>query len=262
MKTVRLVKDNIQARLRLLNNAFFRRYIWSDIIAMSQEYGIQYRDVIGNVEPLEFARYVLGNNHAPEDSPPLFEQQLGSAKEFTPEGVPDYFNSEPKVGRFLGQLVYYRKPASVVELGCFVGWASAHLALALKANNPSGRLFCVDPNPDHLAAAAANLKRLGLDQTTNFLKGFSTDRSLLSRLPDKIDVVFLDTSHEYPETFNEIQTYAPRMAAGGCIVLHDSLRWPGVRRSLMELAGQFSTFTFATEQGNGVTVLLDAKQTM
>ncbi len=260
MKVAASIKENIQARIRLLKNAFFRRFIWSDIIAMVREYGLQYRDVIADIEPLEFARYVFGQNQAPENSPPLFDQQLGLAKDFTPAGAPDYFNSEPNVGRFLGQLVYYRKPANVVELGCFVGWASAHLALALKANGQLGRLYCVDPNQDHLAMAAANLKRLGLDQKTIFLKGFSLDESVLSKLPDKIDVLFIDTSHEYPETFYEINAYAPRMAASGCIVLHDSICWPGVRRSLMELAGQFRVLTFATEKGNGVTVLLNDKQ--
>ena len=259
MKSSRLIKKNIQTRIRLLHNALFRRFVWSDVIAMVYENGLEYRDVVADVEPLEFARYVFGTSQAPENLLPAFDQKLGSAKDFTPANALEYYNSEPSVGRFLGQLVFYRQPTRVVELGCFVGWTSAHLALALKANDQSGSLYCVDPNQDHLDTAYANLKRFGLEQKTIFLKGFSLDESILSKLPDEIDVLFIDTTHRYPDTLNEIKTYAPRMAAGGCMVLHDSLCWPGVRRSLLELAGQFRILTFATEKGNGVTVLLNTK---
>lgn len=260
MKSFGLIKKNIQTRLRLLHNAFFRRYVWSDIIAMVHEHGLEYRDIVADVEPLEFARYAFGNMRAPANSPPAFEKQLGSSKDFTPAGAPEYYNSEPSVGRFLGQLVYYRKPANVVELGCFVGWTSAHLALALKAEGQSGSLYCVDGNQGYLDTALANLKRLGLDRKATFVKGFSLDEAVLAKLPHEIDVLFIDTAHHYPETLNEIKAYAPRMAIGGCIVLHDSLCWPGVRRSLIELACQFRVLTFATEKGNGVTVLLNARQ--
>lgn len=251
---------NLQPRLRLLNNALFRRYVWSDILAMVYEHGIEYHDVVADIEPLEFARYVFGKEQAAEKTVPPFEKQLGNAKDFTPVGAPEYYNSEPSVARFLGQLVYYRKPASVVELGCFVGWTSAHLALALKANGQSGSLYCVDANQVHLDTAMINLKRLGLDPKATFVQGCSLDETVLSKLPREIDVLFIDTTHQYPDTLHEITAYTPLMTAEGCIVLHDSLCWPGVRRSLIELAGQFRVLTFATEKGNGVTVLLNGKQ--
>lgn len=145
-------------------------------------------------------------------------------------------------------------------MGCFVGWTSAHLALALKVNGWTGKLYCVDAERRHLDTALSNLQRLGLEHEASFLLGRSLDEAVLSALPGKIEVLFIDTSHQYPDTFNEIMTYAPRMAPGGCMVLHDSLSWPGVRRSLAEVAERFRVLTFATEMGNGVSVLLNARQ--
>jgi|CZKV01.1.fsa_nt_gi predicted O-methyltransferase YrrM/glycosyltransferase involved in cell wall biosynthesis len=248
---------NLQPRLRLLRNALTRRYVWSDIMAMARENGIEYRDVVGDVEPLGFARAIFENEAAQIPPPPEFSKKLGSASSFTPAGAPDFYNSEPSVGRFLGQLVFYKKPAVVVELGCFVGWTSAHLAMAIHAN-ATGKLYCVDCEQNYLDVTLANLKRLGLDKAAALLLGTSMDTKVVSALPNKIDVLFIDTSHRYPDTLDEILFYAPRMAEGGYMVLHDSVSWAGVRRSIAEVAGRFRVLTFVTEKGNGVSVLVKA----
>jgi len=222
---------------------------------MAREHGIEYRDVAGDVEPLGFAHAVFGINGVLIPAPPEFSKKLGSASSFTPPGAPAFYNSEPSVGRFLGWPVFYKKPAVVVELGCFVGWTSAHLAVALQANG-SGKLFCVDPNQHYLDVALANLKRLGLEGVAKTTLGTSLDATVVAALPDKIDVLFIESSHLYPDTLEEILLYSARMAEGGCMVLHDSLSFPGVRRSIAEVAGKFRILTFATEKGNGVSVLL------
>jgi predicted O-methyltransferase YrrM len=78
---------------------------------------------------------------------------------------------------------------------------------------------------------------------------------VLAALPPQADLIFLDTSHAYPDTLEEVLAYAPRLAPGGCLVMHDSISIAGVRRSLEELPDRFRRLTFATERGNGVTVL-------
>ena len=161
------------------------------------------------------------------------------------------------MGRFLSQLVFYRKPAVVVELGCFVGWTSAHVAMALQANG-HGKLYCVDCNQKHLDATVTNLKRLGLDGVTNSLLGKSTEATLVAGLPNKIDILFIDTSHMYRDTLDEILLYSARLGETGCMVLHDSISFPGVRRAIAEISGKFRILTFATESGNGVSVLLNS----
>jgi predicted O-methyltransferase YrrM len=249
-------RSNLQARVRLLLTALSRRYIWSDVGAMACEH-CTYNDVAGDVDPLSFAHAVFGTNESIIPPPPDFSEKLGSASSFLPAGAAESFTSEPSVGRFLSQLVFYRKPAVVVELGCFVGWASAHLALALQGNG-DGKLYCVDCEEKNLHATRSNLKRLGLDGVTNTLLGKSTEPAVVAGLPNKIDILFIDTSHTYRDTLDEVLLYSSRLGESGCMVLHDSISFPGVRRVVAEMSGKFRILTFATESGNGVSVLLNS----
>jgi predicted O-methyltransferase YrrM len=255
-KLTRRLYSNLKSRFRLLRIAVTNRYIWSDVVAMAREHGIEYRDVTGDIEPFQFSRWVFGKD---DDrlNPPDFQKALGSLQSLTPSGVPGAYNSESNVGQFLGRLAFYRRPATVVELGCFVGWTSAHLALALVAVG-GGSLYCVEPDEKFRGIATANLKRLGLDGVTKMLAGTSLDSSVIASLPTKIDIVFVDSSHEYEDTCAEIELYSSRLTEGGCMVLHDSLSFPGVRRAIFEAKEKFRVMTFATEQGNGITVMVKA----
>jgi predicted O-methyltransferase YrrM len=87
------------------------------------------------------------------------------------------------------------------------------------------------------------------------VQGLSLDSKVLSILPTKIDLLFIDTSHEYKDTLDEITAYLPRLVPGGMIALHDSISQDGVRRAIFDRWPDFETLTFATEFGNGMTVL-------
>jgi len=251
------IRSNLRFRMRLLWNALSQRYIWPDVMAMAHEHDSKYHDVAGDVEPLGFARAIFEKNGAIIPAPPDFSGKLGPANSFTPAGAPDSANSEPSVGRFLGRLVFYKNPAVVVEVGCLGGYTSAHLAMALQANG-HGKLYCVDCEQLHLDTTLANLKRLGLDGVVKTLLGTSLDPKVVAALPKAIDVLFLDTSHLYPETLEDIKLYSSLVAEGGCLVMHDSVSHFNVRRSIAEVAGKFRVLTFATERSHGVSVLLNA----
>lgn len=55
-----------------------------------------------------------------------------------------------------------------------------------------------------------------------FIQGSDTDVATLDQLPDEVDVVFIDTSHTYAHTVEELALYFPRVVSGGRIVLHDT----------------------------------------
>ena len=245
-------RSNLLPRLRLLRTALTRRFIYDDIITMARDHGLLYADVRGNMGPLDLAGPILSAPTGPD-----FAARIEPMERFTPPGAPAIFNSEPSVARFLGQLVFHKQPANVIELGSFVGWTSAHLALALQARGGTGRLYCVDYMQDYLELVRMNLRRHQLDACFTPVPGMSLDTAVLNALPPKADIIFLDTSHDYPATLEEVLVYAPRLAPDGCLVLHDSIGLPGVRRSLEELPDRFHRHTFATERGNGVTVLLN-----
>lgn len=48
------------------------------------------------------------------------------------------------------------------------------------------------------------------------------DLEVSDRLPDLVDVVFIDTSHTYGQTKAELELYAGKVKSGGVIVLHDT----------------------------------------
>lgn len=55
-----------------------------------------------------------------------------------------------------------------------------------------------------------------------FVQGPDTDPETLAKLPEMVDVVFVDTSHAYQHTIEELALYFPRVRPGGRIVLHDT----------------------------------------
>jgi predicted O-methyltransferase YrrM len=244
---------NLLPRLRLIRIALTRRFVHDDVVAMARQYGVPYGDVRADIEPFAFVQEIAGTRTP--GLPPELWRTLGDAADFTPADAPLFFNSEPSVGRFLGELVHFKRAKTVIELGCFVGWSTAHMALALQALGGTGRLYCVDCYQGFLDSTLANLGRHGLQGLATPVCGTSLDTATLQALPAQADVIFLDTTHAYPGTLEEIRAYSRRLAPGGCLVLHDTLSAPGVRRSVLECAGGFRILTFATEKSNGLSVL-------
>lgn len=242
--------SNLSDRLRLLRTALTRRFIYHDVVAMAERYGLSIRDVCADVEPFELAALAAGTVPAGPDFSVLREAEFTAAEDYTTG-----WSSEPTVGRFLGRLVAARQGAVVIELGCFVGWTTAHIALALARNVPHGRVHYLDYESRYLAAATANLRRLGLESQGVPHLGMSTDPKIQQVLPARADIVFIDTSHDYANTLVEIDHYGSRLNPGGCLVLHDSLSASGVRRAIYERKDAFRVATFATERSNGLTTL-------
>jgi predicted O-methyltransferase YrrM len=249
---IKALRANLLPRLRLLRTALSRRFIYTDIVQMARVYGLEYRDVIADVEPFEFVEAILGCDNS---SCPDFKALAKDARLFAIDGVSAETNSEPSVARFVGKLVFHLNPHTVVELGSFSGWTSAHIALALQSRNNGGRLYCVEMHDQHLDALNRNLARYSLDNAVELVRGMSLDQNVIEKLPGSIDLVFLDTSHAYPATYDEMRVYLPRLTERGCFVLHDSVSAAGVRRSLAEFSTEFRRISFATEAGNGVTVM-------
>ena len=74
-----------------------------------------------------------------------------------------------------------------------------------------------------------------------FTCGDDMDPDVRAGLPAEVDVLFVDTSHEYEHTAAEIRAYMPRVAPGGVALFHDTRllmhradEEPPVRRALDE----------------------------
>ena len=236
----------------MLRVALTKRFIYKDILQIAKDYGIHYDDVRADVHPLEFAR-LLSPLSSSFPQPDWGNLSAGS-DQFTPDHFPHAFNSEPSVSRFLGELAFFKPAKTVIELGSFVGWTTAHLAKALQGQG-GGKIFAVDPSQEYLDTMLGNLQRHGLQELVTPVRGYSEDKKVVNALPKEADIIFIDTGHNYPQTLREVSLYKPHLAPGGFMVLHDSMSAPGVRKSLLEVKG-FRKMTFGTERSNGVTVLV------
>lgn len=45
----------------------------------------------------------------------------------------------------------------------------------------------------------------------------------LGLLPDRVDVLFIDTSHTFEHTLGELRRFVPLVAPGGVVLMHDTL---------------------------------------
>ena len=55
-----------------------------------------------------------------------------------------------------------------------------------------------------------------------FVHGSDTDEAVQALLPLEVDVLFIDSSHEYDHTLAELRAYMPRVVPGGVALFHDT----------------------------------------
>jgi predicted O-methyltransferase YrrM len=99
--------------------------------------------------------------------------------------------------------------AVIIELGVRSGNSTAAFLAAVEKHG--GHVYSVDldrpPVPWH-----------GHEQWT-FMQG--SDLDLVGDLPE-CDVLFIDTSHTYGQTWAELETFVPKVKPGGVVLLHDT----------------------------------------
>lgn len=77
------------------------------------------------------------------------------------------------------------------------------------------------------------------------------DMDFVKRLKDNsIPFLFLDTSHMYPHTLDELRAYYPKMCGGALIVMHDR-SWEGVERAIKEFTDEMG-LEFSVEDAHDV----------
>jgi len=118
---------------------------------------------------------------------------------------------------------------NIVELGTRSG--NSTLVMLEAAQHVGGKVLSVDIDPcteakDRIAAAK-------LDHLWTFIQGNDMEVDG-GRLPEPIDLLFIDTNHLYRYTIQELQRYSQFLRSGSWIVLHDYVSFPGVNRAVEE----------------------------
>jgi predicted O-methyltransferase YrrM len=247
--------NNLRTRLHLLRIALTRRFVYADILQLAQEYGFEISDLAGQVEPFSLVARLAGGGSEPNPSFSRIDPAVFVEEEDYTAG----WSSEPSVARCLAGLVVAKRASTVIELGCFIGWTTAHLALALDSLGNGGTVHYVDYETRFLDRTSANLEKLNLSSYARPYQGMSDDSTLVDKLPGEADLIFIDTSHSYDATRREMDLYTPKLGPDGCLALHDSIKAPGVRRAVFDVRDSFLAHTFATERGNGLTLLFPRK---
>jgi predicted O-methyltransferase YrrM len=122
--------------------------------------------------------------------------------------------------------------ARVLEIGTRDG--NSTLALLAAAQAVGGHVWSVDINP-RVPDNPNGMLPFKHDPAWSFTAGDSTDPAVIASQPGEIDVLFIDSGHEYDLTVAEMNAYMPRLAPGGTALFHDTRLtyddW-GVKRAL------------------------------
>jgi predicted O-methyltransferase YrrM len=120
----------------------------------------------------------------------------------------------------------------IIELGVRGGNSTAALLAGLE--HSGGELWSVD-----IAEPGTPAEWNGLP-FWHLLVADDTSPEAVAFCPGDVDVLFIDTSHYYPHTLQELRLYVPKVKPGGIVLLHDTDRaeWPDVGRSLDEYCAE------------------------
>lgn len=119
----------------------------------------------------------------------------------------DMHDQLPYFARLVGEMQAKR----VIELGVREGLSTVAWLYALRVVR--GRLWSVD---------VEDVQKVGHYAHWTFIVGDDLDPAVQAQLPDPVDILFIDTSHNYIHTLLELDAYAPRVRSGGRILLHDA----------------------------------------
>lgn len=102
--------------------------------------------------------------------------------------------------------------ALVIELGVRSGNSTAAFLAAVTEHG--GHVWSVDVHPPQVPP-----EWHALDEWTVLI---GDDLAIAHLLPPEVDVLFIDTSHAYRQTANELLTYVQNVKPGGVVLLHDT----------------------------------------
>jgi hypothetical protein len=128
-----------------------------------------------------------------------YERRVGGA------GGCDIAGHMPELRRWASQ------SRCILELG--VGKGDSTVAF-LAGLPDDGELWSIDIEPPQLALAD--------DPRWHFLRADDTSPLAATWAPQRVDLLFIDTSHVFAHTFYELMTFGPLVRSGGAILCHDT----------------------------------------
>ncbi len=138
-----------------------------------------------------------------------------------PEGG---MQSAPEQGQLMGLLVELTGARRVLEIGCFTGYSTLAMALALP---PDGRLLTLDLNPDWVELGRQAWREAGVEDKIEVRFGqaqASLDQLIAADGAASFDLVFIDADKKSYDAYYEQSLILVR--PGGLIMI-DNVLWGG-----------------------------------
>lgn len=114
----------------------------------------------------------------------------------------------------------------IVQCGHFIGYSSLMLGFNLRKMGKKNSLYSIDIDKKVTAYSQMWLNEAGLDDyvrlTVNDSAALSEPALAEAYLGGAPQLVFIDSSHQYEHTLDELNLWYPRVAIGGLIALHDT----------------------------------------
>lgn len=147
----------------------------------------------------------------------------------------------------------------IVQCGHFAGYSTLLLGFLLRQMGHKSSLYSIDIDQAVTAYTAGWVKRAGLDEYVHLEVSDSAQPELPARATRYFggrtpQLVFIDSSHQYAHTIEELDLWYPPLPQGGLIALHDASRFAAA----FDSTGQGGVFRAVSEwcAVNGVPSLM------
>jgi hypothetical protein len=166
------------------------------------------------------------------------------------ESYERYLGQETDIRDHLPRL-FEEARGTVLELGVRGGISTS--ALLAGVEQRGGEVWSVDVDPSCSTAYAAH-------PLWHFVCSDSRDPAPLTvaGLPSEIDVLFVDTLHEYEHVREELAVWGPRVRRGGIVLVHDTDTFPEVRHAVEDYARRKGLHSEFLPSSNGLGVIYPA----
>jgi len=121
----------------------------------------------------------------------------------------------------------------ILEIGSFKGRSANFLLQGMKSTS---KLYCVDTWLEPVAGQVSTDNFHTFKKNTKYfersivvLRGRSNSKEVLERIPQGIDLLFVDAGHAFDEVFNDLMNYLPKVNQNGIVAMHDYFNPCGVK---------------------------------
>lgn len=123
----------------------------------------------------------------------------------------------PQHGLLLQMICRMLKPAKVLEVGTFTGYAAIAMALATPADS---LIISIEADEEHLHMASKYIQKAGVEHKIQLVSGDA--REILPKMDDVFDLIYLDADKiSYPGYLPDLK----RLLPPGGFLLADNVLW-------------------------------------